>query len=163
MTRCFVARDQLLEASPDELAGVAQTELADHVRACPRCGSMARILTEEHARLGAALSVVQPRLSADAAVDEVLGIDDFPVTMPSRLSRRERIRQFLVAALPMAAAAAIAAYFVYGTGSPAPPAISPVRPAAVVTVTAAPGTGTAVFATRNPRITLVWFGQEITP
>ena len=163
MTRCFVAREELLEANPDELAGVAATDLAEHVRTCPRCGMMARILVEEHARLGAALSVVNPRLSPDAAVDQVLGIERFPGAAPARPSRRERVRQFFVAALPMAAAAAIAAYFVYGTGTPDPvPAISSVRPTTVV-VTAAPGTGTAVFATRNPRITLVWFGQEITP
>jgi hypothetical protein len=64
----------------------------------------------------------------------------------------------------MAAAAALAAYFVYGAEPAAPsPRFELARPAMAVTVTAAPGTGTVVLATSNPKITLVWIGQEITP
>ena len=69
MTACATVREDLLEAPPDELAGVAQTPLAQHLRECQRCGPIARLLLEEHARLGGALAVIQPSLTADAATD----------------------------------------------------------------------------------------------
>lgn len=43
---CETARDLLLEASPRELRGLGDTELARHLRGCPRCREPARKLLE---------------------------------------------------------------------------------------------------------------------
>jgi hypothetical protein len=161
-------REELLEAAPDELAGVAQTALADHVRECLRCGPIARVLVEEHARLGSALALVQPRLSADAAVDDVLATPEF--VPESRWRRRaEGARRFLITAFPMAAAAAIAAYFVYGVLPADEPmivtnTIGQERPARVVRATVPVGSSAVVLRTASENITLVWITpREIAP
>lgn len=159
MTECTTYRDDLLEAAPDELAGVAPTELADHVRDCRPCGETARLLLAEHARLGNALSLVQPRVSADAAADGVLATDGDP--FPVRHARLERLQRFAAALFPMAAAAALAIYIVYGRDSPPPVALGEdERPVTHVRITATPGTGTIVLTTSDPTITFAWIGRE---
>jgi hypothetical protein len=155
-------RDELLEAAPDELAGVAPTPLADHVRECRRCGDTARLLLAEHARLGTALSLLQPRMSADAAADDILstGVD----VIPLRPSRFERLGRFAATVFPMAAAAALAIYVVYGREEPVPAIRQTIeQPATQVRITAPPGTGTIVLTTSDPNITFAWIGQEINP
>ena len=167
MTSCTAVREELLEAPPDELAGVAQTPLAAHLRECPRCGPIARLLLDEHARLGGALAVIQPNLSADAATDQVLGA----AGEPHRGARRRggRVRRFVAAAFPMAAAAAIAAYFVYGAWPDRPTtiiasSIGVEEPAELVRATAPENGSAVVLRTSDPNITLVWLTQkEISP
>ena len=162
MTECTTWRDDLLEAAPDELAGIAATALSDHIRECRRCGETARLLLAEHARLGTALSLVQPRTSADRAAAEILSMRD--VAIPHRQSRMERVQRFAAAVFPMAAAAALAAYVVYGREDRVPvPAYSFEKPATAVRITAPPGTGTIVLKTSDPDITFAWIGQEIDP
>ena len=159
---CLIAREELLEAAPDELAGVAPTVLADHVRSCPRCAPIARLLLAEHARLGAALSLVQPALSAEAAAERILG-SRAPAAR-YRLTRRERVGRFAAAVFPMATAAALAAYVVYGDRDPVPQPVQVAEPVATaVRVTAPPGTGTVVLVTKDPDITFAWIGKEIAP
>lgn len=162
MTDCTTYGDELLEAAPNELAGVAPTALADHVRDCHRCGETARLLLAEHARLGRALSLVQPRMSADAAAGEILSMSD--AVVPYRPSRGERLQRIAATLFPMAAAAALAIYVVYGRNDVVPvPAPERVEPATVVRITAPPGTGTVVLKTSDPTITFAWIGQEIDP
>ena len=162
MIDCTIWRDELLEAAPDELAGVAPTALADHVRACDRCGATARVLLTEHARLGSTLALLQPRVSADAAAAAVLssGTDIRQI----RYTRRERLQRFAAAVFPMAAAAGLAIYVVYGQESTVPTTLEGARPrpATAVRITAPPGTGTIVLRTNDPNITFAWIGQEIT-
>ena len=162
MMECTTYRDELLEAAPDELAGVAPTPLADHVRECRRCGETARLLLTEHARLGSALSLLQPSLSADAAASDVLSAA--VGVLPFRPSRRERLGRFAATVFPMAAAAALAIYVVYGRDE-AVPQVAQVseQPATQVRITAPPGTGTIVLTTSDPNITFAWIGQEINP
>ena len=163
MTECITYREELLEAAPDELAGVAPTALAEHVRACRCCGDTARLLLAEHGRLGNALSLVQPRRSADAAAAEVLA-STAGVLLPMRYSRRDRIQRFAAAAFPMAAAAGLAIYAVYGRGDPTPvPLYTAERPITRVRITAPEGTGTIVLRTSDPTITFAWIGREVTP
>ena len=162
MIDCAIVRDELLDAAPDELAGVAPTALATHVRDCPRCGPLARMFLDEQARLGAALALVQPRVSAADAAREVLASQ--PVALPERETRRERFARFAASAFPMAAAAALAAYLVYGNRTPVPyyAGVSE-EPAHIVRITAMPGTGTVVLNTHDPDITFAWIGKEIVP
>jgi hypothetical protein len=159
---CTIVREELLDAAPDELAGVAPTALATHVRDCPRCGPLARMFLDDQARLGAALALVQPRISAAAAASEVLGSE--PIALPLRETRRERFVRFAATAFPMAAAAALAAYLVYGDHVPVPYSARVAdEPAQVVRITAMPGTGTIVLNTSDPDITFAWIGKEIVP
>ena len=162
MIDCAVVREEMLDAAPDELAGVAPTALATHVRDCPRCGPLARMFLDDQARLGAALALVQPRISAAAAASEVLGSE--PIALPLRETRRERFVRFAATAFPMAAAAALAAYLVYGDRAPVPYSAG-IReePAQLVRITAMPGTGTIVLNTSDPDITFAWIGKEIVP
>ena len=162
MTQCITWHEELLEAAPDELAGVAPTALADHVRECRRCGDTARLLLSEHARLGIALSLIQPRLSAEAAASQVLATSD--VVIPFRPSRGERLQRIAATIFPMAAAAAIAVYVVYGRDDGVPSTVyTRESPATAVRITAPPGTGTLVLKTSDPNITFAWIGQEIDP
>ena len=159
---CTIVREELLDAAPDELAGVAPTALATHVRDCPRCGPLARMFLDDQARLGAALPLVQPRTSAADAAIEVLASQ--PIALPLRETRRERFVRFAASAFPMAAAAALAAYLVYGGREPVPYSVRVTEePAHVVRITAMPGTGTIVLNTRDPDITFAWIGKEIVP
>lgn len=162
MIDCAIARDELLDAAPDELAGIAGTELATHVRQCGRCGPLAQLMLDEGARLGSALALVHPRLSATAAASEILA----PLTVTTRApeSRRERLGRLAAAAFPMAAAAALAAYIVYGNQPSVPYAASSREtPAHAVRITAPAGTGTIVLNTADPDITFAWIGKEIVP
>ena len=162
MTECTTYRDELLEAAPDELAGIAPTALAEHVRACRCCGDAARIMLAEHARLGTALSLIQPRLSADTAADEVIASN--LTFRPVAYSTRDRIQRFAAAVFPMAAAATLAIYVVYGRGDPVPqPGPTAQRHVNGVRITAPPGRGTIVLLTSDPTITFAWIGREITP
>ena len=162
MTECTRYGDELLEAAPDELAGVAPTALADHVRECRRCGDTARLLLAEHARLGTALSLVQPRLAADAAADAILATSS--AAIPFRPSRMERVQRLAATLFPMAAAAGLAIYAVYGRDDAVPPiAYVPEEPATEVRITAPPGRGTIVLRTSDPNITFAWIGREIDP
>ncbi len=176
MTECQAVRDQLFEAAPDELAGVARTEVAEHLRDCPRCGPVARVLLDEHARLGRALALVEPSMSADAAVDRVLTMENDESARDRWGERARRFRGFLGAAFPMAAAAAIAAYFVYGFEAPHPAADAPATkvvvsptappspsPTGGVRVTVPSGSTTIVLSTGNPDITLVWISDKDVP
>jgi hypothetical protein len=168
VSACTTIQDELLEAAPDELAGVARTPIAEHLRDCPDCAPVARLLLDEHARLGRALALVQPSLSPDEATDDVLTTARLAPDSTWR-DRVDRARRFLITALPMAAAAAIAAYFVYGLPGRDVPAVdvtvpAPEVPARFVRATVPAGASAVVLRTANPNITLVWITEkEITP
>ncbi len=163
MTDCTTIREELLDAAPDELAGVAPTALATHVRDCPRCGPLARTFLDEQVRLGSALALVQPRMSAAEAAREVLAIQPLEPVL-ERETMRDRLARFAAAVLPMAAAAALAAYLVYGDREPVPTYVFTREiPASTVRITAMPGTGTIVLQTADPDITFAWIGKEIAP
>ena len=163
MIDCALAREEMLDAAPDELGGVARTELATHVRSCPRCGPLARLLLDEQARLGGALALVQPRLSPDAASSEILAIPTVPRRAPER--PRERLGRWAATLFPMAAAAGLAAWFVYGNREPVPYTVGTFAqtPAHVVRITVTPGTSTIVLNTADPDITFAWIGKELVP
>lgn len=167
MRDCLVIREELLDAAPDELAGVASTPVATHVRGCPRCGPLARMLLDEQSRLSGALALVQPRLSASAAADAVLGAQPpapYLQLVDEGETRGERVMRFAASVLPMAAAAALAAYLVYGDQSPVPYS-APIseRPATAVRITAPPGAQTVILNTSDPDITFAWIGKETAP
>ncbi len=169
---CHEALEWLLEAGPDELAGVGDSPAAAHLRSCARCtAAAARLLEGQHA-LAASLDGLRPRLSADEALDRVLGASPSESGVaravarlarwrggaparPTRLPARWR-RWAVAAALP-AAAAGFAALLL--TGDAPPPAPLPVSHLAERTpaLSVPAGRNAAVFTTSNPRITVVWY------
>jgi hypothetical protein len=164
---CLVVREELLDAAPDELAGVAATSLATHVRDCTRCGPLARMLLDEQSRLGSAVALVQPRLSAAMAADAVLSTArpvPYLQLVEERETRGERFMRFAAAVFPMAAAAGIAAWVVYGDRNPVPYAAPIVEaPASAVRITAPAGAQTVILTTSDPDITFAWIGKETAP
>lgn len=164
---CDAAREQLLVADLDELQGLGDSRLAHHVRRCERCRALAgRILVDQQA-LNLALTELGRARSSRMTSMTPRGVgrpDD---------DRGFRRRWSLRAALPIAAAAALAALLLLPPalrrGRVIPPgdtlrdvsvvALDPTaagdRPSLQVE---APAEGRmAVFETRDPSITVVWF------
>lgn len=152
------ALERLLEADPDELAGLGDSPTAAHVRSCAHCADVAARLLAGQRLLAAALDGVRPRISADEAIDRVLGrtVARGPLHLESR---RPRWRRRLAAALPLAAAAALALILLRDDAPP--PAPLPVARLAeqigAPTLTVPAGSNAAVFKTSNPKITVIWF------
>ena len=163
MIDCRVYYDDLLEAAPDELAGVAPTGLGEHVRDCVHCGETARLLLAEQARLGSALAALQPRMSAEDAADDVLATLD---ANAPRYSRRARVQRWAATIFPMAAAAGLAMYAIYGRPEPRPPVVvdSGLRAARQqVRITVPAGAHAVVLKTSDRNITFAWIGPESIP
>ena len=143
---CEQARDAMLDAEPDELRGVGASALAAHVRECARCRAAAATLLGGTAALARALD--------DGVAARARDVLPMPVGARSR-----RARPALAAAIPLAAAAALALLFV-GRGVLVRDRIGPYTPP--VSVPSAPVVnahgdgGVAVMNTADPRITVVW-------
>lgn len=59
--RCEVIREAMLEAELDELRGVGESDVAQHIRGCADCRARAAIILRGHERLSAGLTSVRPR------------------------------------------------------------------------------------------------------
>lgn len=164
---CERALDRMLEAEPAELRGEGGTELARHIRGCPRCQRTAGVLVAELSALDAALDAYaeegDPEVAADAALAAIRAGSVPGRARPHRGGRMRATRGLaarLGAGLGLAAAAALAALLLRGPSGPTPPppsaAGSPDPREPAVAVTPPPGRGAAVLQTRNPDITVVW-------
>jgi anti-sigma factor RsiW len=67
---CTVMREAMLEAELDELRGLGESDVAQHVRTCAACGERAEILVRGHDKLAASLAAIRPR-AADANVTPI--------------------------------------------------------------------------------------------
>ncbi len=136
---CATALDLLLEAEPAELAGEADTGLAQHLRTCARCRRRAQLILDEYAALRGALDHAEPRLH--------------PAAAPTRHRRWAVI-------VPLALAASVAVLLLgRRSGLLAPPAtpVAQVASAAeALEVEGSPGRTVAVFRTDNPNIVVIW-------
>ena len=56
MTACPVWAERLVVATPEELSGMAETELSHHVRDCRRCAAEARKIAVANEALRVAIS-----------------------------------------------------------------------------------------------------------
>lgn len=153
--RCEEAIELMLEAELEELAGRGDSALAAHVRSCARCAATAERLLAGQRLLAAALDEVQPRVSAD----EVIAGARLHRKAPSPLGSRRLGRRGLAAAVPLAAAAALALLLL--RDDPAAPEPFPIarfaEHAADPVLTVPAGSNAAIFKTSNPKITVVWF------
>ncbi len=146
---CETAFELLLEADPTELAGRGDSELAEHVRGCARCGAVAARLLRGQEELATALGELGPR----TGVEEALSI------VRARRRKVEWRRHAWRVVAPLAAAAAIAAVVILRSPTePLPEEIvrSPApRIEAVVKVAAAQNV--MVFETRDKSAKVIWF------
>lgn len=127
---CIEAREALLTAEPNELAGATASPLGEHIVECNVCRAMAAALTAD---LGVLSELVRRR------------------------ARTRRIhRATWIGAL--AAAAAIIA-FVLPTRRESPSTVTPRSVASGISVDVKPGQQAAVIATRDPKVTVVWIIQ----
>lgn len=132
---CIEAREAMLVAEPVELrAGYpGESELADHLRDCAMCRSLARALTGDLDRLTV------------------------------RIRTRSRRRTLMLAALPIAAVIVAAVTLVSNRARPTQPAVAEGRrsdrPARVVSVDVGVGQQATVIRTADPKTTLVWISS----
>jgi anti-sigma factor RsiW len=163
MTTCDRFRDSLLQAEPDELRGVGDSELAAHVRTCPACGRAARTLLEATAELGAYLGRAGPApdvagILQRAAAPAARRVAPSPTASPGvrRRIRLEDPRPWVA----LAAAAAIAGMLLLPGPAAPPPPTAAADPYRLPTVESASGRTVAVLPTDNPDITVLWLFQE---
>lgn len=151
--------EALLRAERDELGGSGASELAGHIRACERCGALARSILAGYAALD---DTLEPAVELNAPRIVALG----RARADARVRRRSKWR------LPMppmwaaatAAAASIAAVLALVLPEPRGPGLEPVwQPPATVAsapVVSAPHHNVAVIQTDDPDITVFWFYKE---
>jgi len=144
---CDAARELLLVADPVDLEGGTGSELSRHLRDCDACRRAARMVLDALTELEAGLGTTRND-AAEAAARRAL------VEARKRHTRSRWVRR----AVPLAAAAGLAALLLVRRSPSLPPAAAPTRaPIHDVTVTAPPGRNLAVLHTGNPDIVVVWF------
>lgn len=147
---CDVALERMLEAEPEELLPQGESKLADHMRGCARCRSVAAELTAGGQLLAAALE----REPVAGSVESIL----LAVRPRHRFERRRRLRAAL---WPLAAAALLTVIVV--ADRPRGPSLDPsetlaaARPTTEPTVRFSPSTNGMLLKTSNPKITILWF------
>jgi anti-sigma factor RsiW len=157
MTTCERYREALLEAEPDDLRGLGQTEVARHIRACPACARGGEIILETTASLNVFLDREVPVSELDAVLRRATAQSG---TAPQRASHPGPVAPWRPNRrwIALAAAASIAALLLLpGRPAPLPPLATVATTTVLPTVESAPGQTVAVFETENPDITVLWF------
>ena len=175
---CDTALERILEADPEELSGARASPLAEHLERCERCRALAGAVLDGQAALGAVLAAQGPRSGVEEALAEARA------SVRGGAEREERgrgRRRWAWGALPVAAAALLAALLLVDGDAPGSAVVTPAESApgmvrrTPVSVAAsrrsggapdalprpprvaAPGSGNvAVIQTSNPRISVVW-------
>ena len=159
MTGCTRPLADLLVAEPDELAALAETDLAKHIRSCPHCAAAARRILAANDALREVLDVPNPvdanavlRMASIETVGRPLGRWTwFATPAPIRV----------VAATSMVVVIAVAiALKMHHQDNPLPS--EPWTPFAEEqpVLVDAPGHNVAVIPTTDPDITIFWFYKE---
>lgn len=145
----------MLEAEPAELAGTADTLLADHIRGCARCGAVAELLLAAQEEMVEALARSIPSAPVEDAIRRA--------RQESAAGPQRRAWFVGSAAAGLAAAAILAVLLLTG---PEPPEgepwaggdeialVEPEQPAP--SVEAPQGRSVMVLNTGNPRMRIVW-------
>ena len=169
---CEAARERLLEVDLDALG----TELERHLQGCDTCQTVAERFRAAEQEMDHSLGEIGPTLGSAEAVAVALSgrlaeLTDAPAVPAQRRfwpppgGSRDWKRLARWAPLPLAAAAALSGLLM--SGGPGSPAPSDTRPSARRTAIPPAGGGfevdvptnrrVAVFETRDPAITVVWF------
>ncbi len=146
---CDSAFERLLEADPAELAGQGDSELAIHVRDCPRCQAVGSRLVGGQELLAAGLTQMVPHTDVEGALSA------------ARARRsRDRRRQQLWQWGPIAVAAAISGVMILQAlpGTPMLEGEVGPAPAAVVPLVEAPADqNVLVFESSDQSAKVIWF------
>ncbi|HEY6158403.1 MAG TPA: hypothetical protein VIV88_13170 [Gemmatimonadales bacterium] len=149
--RCADARERMLEADRNDLAGATDSDLSRHLRGCAGCRAAADRILEVERELGRALAAAAPRRAANDAV--------------LTATRRGVRRRWIWRSAPLAAAALLAAVLL-GRHRPVerswPSTQRPFAPADIA-VEAPLGGSAAVFRTDNPDVVIIWFFRGDLP
>ena len=147
----------LLRAERDELDGSGTTELARHIRACERCGALARSILAGYETLNATL---EPAI--ELSVPRIVALGQARADAGVRRPSRWRLPMPPTWAAATAAAASIAAALALVLPDPRDPRLEPQPPATVASapVVSAPHHNVAVIQTDDPDITVFWFYKE---
>ena len=148
---CADARERVLEADRDDLAGATDSDLSLHLRSCAGCRVAADRILEGERELGRALAAAAPRRAADDAV--------------LTATRRGVRRRWMWRSAPLLAAALFAAVLLgrrRAMEQAWPPARRPLAPADIA-VEAPLGASAAVFRTDNPDVVIIWFFRGDLP
>jgi len=146
---CDNAFERLLDADHEELAGQGDSQLAVHVRECPRCQAVGAKLLGGQQLLANALTQLVPHTD----VEQALG------TARERRSRIRRREQFWRWG-PIAAAAAISGVMILQALGGTPMLESEIGPLPAVVeplVEAPAGQNVMVFETRDQSTKVIWF------
>ncbi len=149
---CEMKLDLLLEAEPDELAGIGDTEVAQHVAHCRRCRAVADEILGGQALLADGLRVLSPAGDVNSVVERIR-------LRERRRHQRSRVRKFV---LPLAAAAVLSV-LVFGDRMSRRMVYDDTTARGAATLEAAraiqvsPARNVAVMKTDNPKITVIWF------
>ncbi len=151
MRHCTDLRRLLLEAEPEELAGRGPSPVAEHVRTCGACRSVAEGILAETAALGRHLAYLSSAPDVDAILTAA-GVGGEAAFTPAKVIRFPSWRKWSA----LAAAAAVAGLlFLPGDAPLQAPRTITLGPPPLVE--AAPGQNVAVLPTANPDITVLWF------
>jgi hypothetical protein len=140
--------DLLLEAEPDELAGIGSSEVAQHVAHCSRCRAVANEILEGQGLLAGGIRALGPAGDVGLVVGRI------------RLRDRRR-RQLRKVVLPLAAAAVLSVLVVGDRMSNGnvfdDPAGDVTNLEMARSIQVSPNRNVAVMKTDNPKITVIWF------
>jgi len=161
MTACDQPLAALLDAEPDELAGRADSDLAEHIRDCSHCSEAARRILMAYGNLDEALAEA-PLVDAESLVERAASGS----ATPTRGMRKWWLPTWtpvpIVAGGALATGLALALAFLFRSGNHGEllgeewVPMDEDRPLLV----AAPGHNVAVIPTANPDITIFWLYRE---
>lgn len=165
--RCDAARERLLVADPDVLAGAGDGPLARHLRSCAGCRDAARRILEQQRALADALAGLGPRRAPPSPAES--GTPPTARATTEQGPRHRAARHPWVAAI--LAAAGLAGLLLLGPRQEEGPVPDEAGPPAEATaeggeapggttalrVEVPPGRRAAVFDTQHPGVTVVWF------
>ena len=153
MTACAVWAERLVVAAPEELSGMAETELSRHIRDCRRCAAEAHKIAAANEALRVAVS--SPEVDAAELIERARHAEANEQRVSVRRSVRAPRMMWSAMAASMAAVAVIAVLLLRMPSlEPLP---LPVRPQALVD---AGDHNLVVMPTRNPDIAILWFYKE---
>ena len=153
MTACAVWAERLVVGAPDEISGVAETELSRHVRDCRECAAEAHKITAANEALRVAIT--SPEVDAVELIERArhVGANEQKAGV-KQSARIPRLGWTAIAASMVAATAMVVLSLQKPILEPLPP---PVRPQPLVN---AADYNLVVMPTRNPDITILWFYKE---
>ena len=162
MSTCNRPIDPLLTAEPDELEGVADTDLGRHVQDCPQCSAAARKILTANSALNALLA-------------ESRATDARAIVARARSPERSSVTGWRIrwpaippawgwAAVTAGTLAVWAVLVIFGLRTEPPPDAESTPEIAAVDANPprvdAPGYSVAVTPTSNPDIVIIWFTKE---